>query len=162
MANNQIFQPGITWMGCRWQNWMIAGFFFRVRGRHPCLSKGEKFTTKAIFGENFLWMLFYIISYLCDPHYTLLYMYYQLYRYLCYWPWKWWLLENIFGQGENACIQQFLLLLQCFLLYLNPFLNKPWFLHVCSISLLKTPWENEKLLVTSNFSFSLSVFYPFG
>ena len=43
-------------------------------------SKGEKCTTKAIFGENFLWMLFHIILYLCDPHYALLY--YQLYRYL--------------------------------------------------------------------------------
>ena len=30
-----------------------------------------------------------------------------------------------------------------------------------SISLLKTLWEKEKLLVTSNFSFSQSVFYPF-
>ena len=40
-------------------------------------SKGEKCTTKAIFGENFLVMLFYIL-YLCDPHYTLLY--YHLYR----------------------------------------------------------------------------------
>ena len=45
--------------------------------------------------------------------------------------------------------------------FLNPFPNKPWFLRVCSISLLKTPWEKEKLLVTSNFSFSHSVFYPF-
>ena len=44
---------------------------------------------------------------------------------------------------------------------LNPFLLKPWFLHVCSISLLKTPWEKEKLLVTSNFSFSHCVFYHF-
>ena len=40
--------------------------------------------------------------------------------------------------------------------------NKPWFLHVCSTSLLKTLGEKEKLLVTSNFSFSNSVFYPFG
>ena len=45
---------------------------------------------------------------------------------------------------------------------INPFPNKPWFLHVCSTSLLKTLWEKEKLLVTSNFSFSNSVFYPFG
>ena len=45
---------------------------------------------------------------------------------------------------------------------LNPFPNKPWFLCVCSISLLKTLWEKEKLLVTSNFSFSHSVFYSFG
>ena len=33
----------------------------------------------------------------------------------------------------------------------NSFLNKPWFLHICSTSLLKTLWEKEKLLVTSNF-----------
>ena len=44
---------------------------------------------------------------------------------------------------------------------INPFPNKPWFLRVCSTSLLKTLWEKEKLLVTSNFSFSNSVFYPF-
>ena len=43
----------------------------------------------------------------------------------------------------------------------NPFPNKPWFLRVCSTSLLKTLWEKEKLLVTSNFSFSHSVFFPF-
>ena len=45
---------------------------------------------------------------------------------------------------------------------INPFPNKPWFLGVCSTSLLKTLWEKENLLVTSNFSFSRSVFYPFG
>ena len=45
---------------------------------------------------------------------------------------------------------------------LNSFPNKPWFLHVCSTSLLKTLWEKEKLLVTSNFSFCHSVFNPFG
>ena len=45
---------------------------------------------------------------------------------------------------------------------LNPFQNKPWFLHVCGTSLLKTLWEKEKLLVTSTFSFSHCVFYPFG
>ena len=44
----------------------------------------------------------------------------------------------------------------------NPFPNKPWFLRVCSTSLLKTLWEKEKLLITSNFSFSHHVFYPFG
>ena len=44
----------------------------------------------------------------------------------------------------------------------NPFPNKPWFLRVCSTSLLKTLREKEKLLVTSNFSFSHSVFYLFG
>ena len=45
---------------------------------------------------------------------------------------------------------------------INPFPNKPWFLRVCSTSHLKTLWEKEKLLVTSNFSFSRSVFYLFG
>ena len=44
----------------------------------------------------------------------------------------------------------------------NPFSNKPLFLRVCSTSFLKTQWEKMKLLVTSNFSFSHSVFYPFG
>ena len=43
----------------------------------------------------------------------------------------------------------------------NPFPNKPWFLRVCRTSLFKTLWEKEKLLVTSNFSFSHSVFYLF-
>ena len=43
----------------------------------------------------------------------------------------------------------------------NPFPNKPWFLRVCCTNLLKTLCEKEKLLVTSNFSFSHSVFYQF-
>ena len=45
----------------------------------------------------------------------------------------------------------------------NPLPNKPWFLqcHVCSTRLWETLWEKEKLLVTSNFSFSHSVFYLF-
>ena len=37
--------------------------------------------------------------------------------------------------------------------FCNPFPNKPQFLRVCSTSLLKTLWEKEKLLLTSNFSF---------
>ena len=66
-----------------------------------------------------------------------------------------------------ACNKQFLLFSQCFLPYMalifhfNPFPNKPWIFSVCSTSLLKTLWEKEKLLVTSNFSFSHSVFYSF-
>ena len=39
--------------------------------------------------------------------------------------------------------------------------NKPCFLRVCSRSLLKTLWKKEKLLVTSYFFFSHSVFYLF-
>ena len=46
--------------------------------------------------------------------------------------------------------------------FFNPFPNKPWFLRVCSTSLLKKLREKEKLLVTSNFFFSHSVFYLFG
>ena len=42
------------------------------------------------------------------------------------------------------------------------FPDKPLFLNVCSSSLFKTLWEKKKLLVTSNFSFSCSVFYPFA
>ena len=52
--------------------------------------------------------------------------------------------------------------LQIMLLTVNPFPKKPWFKCVCNARLLKTPWEKEKLLVTSNFSFSNSVFYLFG
>ena len=44
-------------------------------------------------------------------------------------------------------------------LTVNPLPNKPWFLRVCSTSLLKTLWEKEKLPVMSNFSFFRSVFY---
>ena len=44
---------------------------------------------------------------------------------------------------------------------LNAFPNNPWFFRVCRTSLLKTLWEKKKLLVTSNFFFSHSVFYPF-
>ena len=44
----------------------------------------------------------------------------------------------------------------------NLFPNKPWFLRVCSTSLLKTLLEKEKLLVKSNFSFSHSISYPSG
>ena len=65
--------------------------------------------------------------------------------------------QGLFGKGliQPSTTQQ---MLDC----LNPFPNKPWFLRVCSTSLLKSLREKEKLLVTSNFSFSHSVFYPFG
>ena len=67
------------------------------------------------------------------------------------------------GKGEIACYEQFLLFPLCFQKQsvVNSFPNKPWFLCDCSTSLLKTLWEKEKLLVTSNFPFSHSVFYPF-
>ena len=47
-------------------------------------------------------------------------------------------------------------------IWVNSFPNNSWFLRVCSTSLLKTLWEKEKLFITSKFSFSHSVFYPFG
>ena len=50
----------------------------------------------------------------------------------------------------------------CMMMDLTHFPNKLWFLCVCSTSLLKTLWEKEKLLVTSNFSFSHSIFYLSG
>ena len=46
--------------------------------------------------------------------------------------------------------------------YINPFLNKPWFLCVYTTSLQKTPWEKEILLETSIFIFSHNVFHSFG
>ena len=81
---------------------------------------------------------------------------------LTYWRKK--LKENIVEKGETAQNEQFHCFPQCFLcnLFLNPFPNKPWFLRVCSTSLLKTMWEKEKLLMTCSFSFFHSVFYPFG
>ena len=42
--------------------------------------------------------------------------------------------------------------------YVKPFPNKPWFKRVCSTSLENTVEKGE--IVTSNFSFSHSVFYP--
>ena len=46
--------------------------------------------------------------------------------------------------------------------HFNPFPNKPLFLRVYSTNLLKTLWKKDKLLSTSNFSFSHIGFYPFG
>ena len=64
-----------------------------------------------------------------------------------YWPMSAWIVH---WHGPKFCA------------IFNSFPNKLCFLRVCSTSLLKTLWEKEKLLVTSNFSFSRSVFYPFG
>ena len=46
------------------------------------------------------------------------------------------------------------------LVYLTLSQTSPGF-YVSAVRLLKTLGENEKLLVTSNFSFSPNVFYPF-
>ena len=47
-------------------------------------------------------------------------------------------------------------------MFFNLFPHNDTFWHPWKTSLLKTLWEKEKLLVMSNFSFSHSVFYPFG
>ena len=47
-------------------------------------------------------------------------------------------------------------------LLFNPFPHNDTFWCPWETNLLKTLWEKEKLLVTSNFSFSHSVFYLFG
>ena len=58
-------------------------------------------------------------------------------------------MENIVRQGEIAYKKQFLLFSQCFLPFMalifhfNTFPNKPWFLRVCRISLLKTLGKGE-------------------
>ena len=90
--------------------------------------------------------------------------------------------KNIVGKGENAGYQHFspfpTMFSKSFLLRVakspdfdvkgystcspfNRFPNKPWFLSVCSKSLWKTLWEEEKLLITSNFSFSDRIFNHF-
>ena len=72
--------------------------------------------------------------------------------------------QSAFVDLTGDCTFYFVLLLEAAVNNnaFNPFPNKPWFSRVCSTSLLKTLWEKEKLLVTSNFSFSHSVFYPNG
>ena len=43
----------------------------------------------------------------------------------------------------------------------NPFITSPGF-YVSAVQVVRKHWEKEKLLVTSNFSFSQSVFNPSG
>ena len=84
---------------------------------------------------------------------------------------KW--VENTVGKGEIAPYEQFLLFPLCFQeLYFpgvskgvtvwewyNPFPNKPWFLPFCKCKSFENAVGKGE---TSNFSFSLSVFYTFG
>ena len=62
--------------------------------------------------------------------------------------------------GSAPCMQYGLIAVRRVNYHNNPFPNKPWFLRVCSTSLLKTLWEKKKLLVTSNFFFYHSASYP--
>ena len=43
----------------------------------------------------------------------------------------------------------------------KPFPNKPWLFTCLPVKSFENTWEKEKLLITSNFSFSRSVFYWF-
>ena len=86
----------------------------------------------------------------------------DLYNYNLTMKFKW--LKNLVSEGNKDCYEftnNIFDINKLFNSGINPFPNKPWFLRVCSIILLKTLWEKEKLLVTSNFSFSHSVFNPF-
>ena len=55
-------------------------------------------------------------------------------------------LKTLWGKEKMLVYQAFLSFSQI-TLTLNPFSNKPWFLSVCSTSLLKTLREKKKLLV---------------
>ena len=81
--------------------------------------------------------------------------------------------DSIVWKGENAHYKLFLLCPSCFRepfprnskalkLFINPFPHNDTFWRPWETSLLKTLWEKEKSLVTSNLSFSHSVFYLFG
>ena len=69
--------------------------------------------------------------------------------------------QEVGQKRAHTATPKYFFLNLCNMNVFNGFPNKPLFLRVCSISLLKTLSEKEKLLVTSNFSFSHSVFYPF-
>ena len=73
---------------------------------------------------------------------------------------------SIFGSVSlSVCLSVYkILVVLCrkVLLQFNPFPHNDTFWRPWETNLLKTLWKKEKLLVTSNFSFSHSVFYPFG
>ena len=82
-------------------------------------------------------------------------------------------LENIVEEWENAGNNVLYLIKKmnylghteiviCKYFQFNPFPHNNTFWGLWETSLLKTLWEKEKLLITSNFSFSYSVFYLFG
>ena len=59
-------------------------------------------------------------------------------------------LENIVGEGAFSPLPT-MFSKSFFLMVVNPFPNKPWFLCVCSISLLKTLWEKEEIARNEQF-----------
>ena len=79
------------------------------------------------------------------------------------------------GKGEIARYKQFLPFPQCFQKacfpgaskgvivweWVNPFPNSPWFLHVCSTSLLKTVWGKREIDCNEQFFLSPTAIFPF-
>ena len=54
--------------------------------------------------------------------------------------------QDLFGKGLKYKVNQTCIFIVELTLITKPFPNKPWFIRVCSRSLLKTMWEKEKLL----------------
>ena len=83
-------------------------------------------------------------------------------------------IENTVGKGENAVTRSSLFFPFILIILsrnhqnlpfccdgLNLSQTSPGFISVCKASPLKALWEKEKLLLTSNFSFSHCLFYSF-
>ena len=73
--------------------------------------------------------------------------------------------KNIEGTGKNAAYQHFLLFAKYFQRRPLPWsltLNKPWFLCVCSTSLLKTLWEKGEIACNEQFLLFPQCFLLFG
>ena len=63
-------------------------------------------------------------------------------------------LTNYYYYYYYNCYYYYIYLFIHFFNHFSPLPNKPFFLRDCSKSLLKTPWEKEKLLVTKCYSMS--------
>ena len=92
-------------------------------------------------------------------------------KYVFYLLFKWMVTYYVRSRGIFSVYLNICLITKLFFLKVsNPFPNKPLYLCVCSTSLLKTLLEkgetacNKQFLLfpMSNFSFSQSIFYPFG
>ena len=62
--------------------------------------------------------------------------------------------SKFFSPGNGLSVGLGIMLVMDRKINFNPVTNKPWFVCVCSTSLLKTLWEKEKLLVMSIFTFA--------
>ena len=138
---------GVLWDNMEFMDPQLApllGIIMHHRESLNPLSQGQ--TALADRDQNFLvyWSVFCVPK---DSYYLILLLGY------CETKWIFFFNGSIIS-GYIPCYDQ------ASQRYINPFPNKPWILRVYIIRLLKTLWEKEKLLVTSNFFFSHSVFYP--